>query len=772
VARNYRNLDFDITIGHGDDGVFPVEVVCPEGQFQSALRLPFEAEEREQLVRQVEEAIQAKPTRRAGSRVAPLVQLGGALFDSLIEGQVRKAFDTSHERVRNDSWLSLRIRLKIRDAQVAALPWELLYDAREDDLGFIGRSRKTPLVRQVDTPLDKQPTRAPFPVRILGVGFSPADSRGNPGNTTPREHRRLKALLHGLSTERKVDLNWLDEGVTWDSVGSALCRDPWHILHFVGDGQFDRDLDEGCLTLIDDQGVGHTVTSTDFTRLVRDNRALKLVVLNACEGARESLRRPNSSTAAMLVRYGVPAVLAMQYRISDQAAVEIASVVYRSLADGLLLEPAVAEARNRISLSPSLGSTLEWASPVLFTRRLDGPLFGRPRAARVSVQVTRQPRPGPEPIDLDQDWLHAVRLLQTGKYRDAYTAWKALNGSRPDPRARAMMAVTANQLRIAEEYERARSAITRQDWREAIDLLRPIIETSPDYADAAEMYREATLNFQREEMYAEARTMAAREDWEGVLNALDRLTRVAPTFSDPDRLGPRASAAIEEARRERINQELYARAEQAIAASDWATALAVLEDLEERQPGYRNASEFLWRARRELSSEPDPPLAGGTPEHSRALAYCLLYEMEPQRYAVYLPRLIETLQLPSNRISPDVIFPNLMSVVGLPVLARHISLLDDDTRTKLAEHLARYLDKPDTEQDEQSASYIRRLVGESLRDHFNLASTVDEKHGNDFIVEYGSLTRSELDERVQQHAAALRTTGDILDYVLGGADAT
>jgi hypothetical protein len=162
----------------------------------------------------------------------------------------------------------------------------------------------------------------------------------------------------------------------------------------------------------------------------------------------------------------------------------------------------------------------------------------------------------------------------------------------------------------------------------------------------------------------------------------------------------------------------------------------------------------------------------GTPEHSRALAYCLLYEMDPHRYATYLPRLIQVLQLPSNRISPDVIFPNLISVVGLPLLARHVNLVDPETRGKLAQHLVRYLDKPNNDHDERSANLIRYAVAQSLRDGVTLESTIDQQHRNDFIVEYGSLTRSELDERVHQHGAALRTTGDILDYVLGDADVT
>jgi hypothetical protein len=98
-------------------------------------------------------------------------------------------------------------------------------------------------------------------------------------------------------------------------------------------------------------------------------------LLNACEGARSSLRDIFSSTAATLVRRGVPAVLAMQNEITDFAAVELARAFYAALADGLPVDAAVAEARKHVS---SLAvNSVEWGTPVLFMRAPDGILFGK-----------------------------------------------------------------------------------------------------------------------------------------------------------------------------------------------------------------------------------------------------------------------------------------------------------------------------------------------------------------------------------------------------------
>ena len=132
--------------------------------------------------------------------------------------------------------------------------------------------------------------------------------------------------------------------------------------------------DEGLIVMADDTGQPHYLTATDLSRLLADHKPLRLVLLNACEGARGSSQDIFSSTASILVRRGIPAVLAMQYPVTDRAAVEFARSFYESLADGLPADAAVAEARKAISIA--VADTAEWGTPVLFMRASDGILFG------------------------------------------------------------------------------------------------------------------------------------------------------------------------------------------------------------------------------------------------------------------------------------------------------------------------------------------------------------------------------------------------------------
>jgi hypothetical protein len=107
--------------------------------------------------------------------------------------------------------------------------------------------------------------------------------------------------------------------------------------------------------------------------LLRDeSHSLRLVVLNACKGARASAGDPFAGLAQGLVRKGVPAVIAMQVAISDGAAQILTSSFYSALASGYPIDAALGEARKAIYVKQG---GAEWAVPVLFMRAPDGQIF-------------------------------------------------------------------------------------------------------------------------------------------------------------------------------------------------------------------------------------------------------------------------------------------------------------------------------------------------------------------------------------------------------------
>ena len=132
-------------------------------------------------------------------------------------------------------------------------------------------------------------------------------------------------------------------------------------------------MEEGAIALVGETGETDELTATQLGLLLSDHPSLRLALLNACEGAKGGKSDIFSGTAATLVRRGLPAVVAMQYEITDRAAIEFARTFYEAVADEMPLDAAVSEARKAVRLS--ISGTVEWGTPVLYMRSPDGVLF-------------------------------------------------------------------------------------------------------------------------------------------------------------------------------------------------------------------------------------------------------------------------------------------------------------------------------------------------------------------------------------------------------------
>jgi hypothetical protein len=360
-------LDFDLEIGQGRGRTYPVAVIrSPAGEAHGTMHFPFDEATLKARLDQVQTALDS--SGQARRQAAQAVQdFGQRLFEALFSGDIRSCYDVSQREAARQDDRGLRVKLRIQTPELAALPWEFLYDARQGE--YICLSRQTPIVRYLELPQSVQPLQVKPPLRILGMIASPSDQAAL---DIGREQGRVQEALKGLVADGLVELTWL-EGQTWHDLQRAMRGGPWHIFHFIGHGGVDPAAGEGLLALADEQGRTSLMTATQMGHLLADHRSLRLALLNACEGAQGNQRDLFSSTAATLARRGIPAVLAMQYEISDRAAIECTRAFYEALADSLPVDAAVSEARKAISLG--LANTLEWATPVLYMRSPDGALF-------------------------------------------------------------------------------------------------------------------------------------------------------------------------------------------------------------------------------------------------------------------------------------------------------------------------------------------------------------------------------------------------------------
>jgi hypothetical protein len=86
-----------------------------------------------------------------------------------------------------------------------------------------------------------------------------------------------------------------------------------------------------------------------------------------------------SSTAAKIMREGVPAVVAMQFEITDPAALNFATAFYAQIARGRAVDQAVRHAREAVKFEHN---SLEWATPVLLLGSEQTQIFQVPQTAR------------------------------------------------------------------------------------------------------------------------------------------------------------------------------------------------------------------------------------------------------------------------------------------------------------------------------------------------------------------------------------------------------
>ena len=138
-------------------------------------------------------------------------------------------------------------------------------------------------------------------------------------------------------------------------------------------GTFDDSRQEGGLLLETNTGLGQMVKTLDrLSTLLYDHQSLRLAFLNVREGARGGTTDLFAGIAQALVQKRMPVVIAMQYTVTDNAAIDLAASFYPAIANRYPVDAALAEARKTLYTG---NNQLEWGTPVLFMRAPNGMLF-------------------------------------------------------------------------------------------------------------------------------------------------------------------------------------------------------------------------------------------------------------------------------------------------------------------------------------------------------------------------------------------------------------
>ncbi len=365
IVQHY--LDFDLLIEPVSSGMRASVINSPVGQASNSFP--------------------AMPVLEPGSTGSNAIEIGGQLFAAIFAGEVHSSLRRSIDEAQRQA-AGLRIRLRIGDdPSLANVPWEELYDPVRQQ--FLCLSTFTPVTRYLELPERVQPLEVKPPLRLLVIVASPLDY---PPLNVEREWSQLNTALAGMVQQQLITVERLP-GADLPTLQQQLRQNSYHMLHFIGHGTFAPDQQEGVLIMGSTTQEGSVVSGRVLGTLLHDHTSLRLVVLNACQGAQTAATNAFAGVAQQCIQQGMPAVIAMQAAIGDTGAITFSQSFYASIGDGYPVDAALAEARKAIY---SGGDDLDWAIPVLYMRAPDGILWNmQEEAAAMAQEAGEQP---------DQPW--------------------------------------------------------------------------------------------------------------------------------------------------------------------------------------------------------------------------------------------------------------------------------------------------------------------------------------------------------------------------------
>jgi hypothetical protein len=288
---------------------------------------------------------------------AALAGVGTELYQLLARSGLGPSLEGGLRGVDRQAGEGVRLLIDTsRAPALAGLPWEFLTEP--DSGASFSSSPFTPITRWFDLDGGLESLLLTRPLRLLVVSASPS---GHPPVALARELAHLKDSLSEAALFELLD------HATPETLRDALQDHRPNVLHFVGHGEMKEG--GGAIVLESEDGTANPVSGRGLAVLLENHvPPLQLVFLNSCEGGATSPQDAFSSVAETLVKRHLPAVIAMQFPIPDDAAVTLARGFYRDLMAATPVDAALASARGVLYADTARFDGFEWGTPALYVR--------------------------------------------------------------------------------------------------------------------------------------------------------------------------------------------------------------------------------------------------------------------------------------------------------------------------------------------------------------------------------------------------------------------
>jgi hypothetical protein len=232
----------------------------------------------------------------------------------------------------------------------------------------------------------------------------------------------------------------------------------------------------------------------------------------------------------------VPAVVAMQFAVTDDAAAVLSRAFYQALVHNRGVDEAVRA--GRIALTGWNPDTLEWVTPVLYLRSRDSHLFDLTDPGATPADAGEQPEPRRDTV-LAAYW--AAR--STGDWEPVITQLAALHRQLPADRE---VEQAYQYARLTVRYEQGLRAEQEQDWPGAAAHYQAVSDAQPEYRDVAARRAEVSRRRDLAALQEQLRAMFAAGEFQAVVGIADRLAELDPAAADPDGLTTQARRRLEQ----------------------------------------------------------------------------------------------------------------------------------------------------------------------------------------------------------------------------------
>ncbi|MEZ4830463.1 MAG: CHAT domain-containing protein [Caldilineaceae bacterium] len=262
------------------------------------------------------------------------------------------------------------------------MPWESLYDPPSPTL----RRRPVHCPRRVANHVGytgrARPLAAQLPLKILIVAIDDPDGLDAAAEMAAVEHVLAPLRPH------QIDLHTDSGRFDIHALRRRLLDVQPDVLHLITHGDPDG------LLFWSTDGDPTFVTGAQIQATLRQIDSLKLVFLNACLAGQPDDNTSYAAVAERLLQTGLPAVIAMQYEIADQAAVHFAGFLYEALVGGTCpgaVDHAVGIARSNLYIDAP--HRLGYITPVLWLNTEDGLIFHLAQQGALPAQTAAPNHP-------------------------------------------------------------------------------------------------------------------------------------------------------------------------------------------------------------------------------------------------------------------------------------------------------------------------------------------------------------------------------------------